>query len=91
MRLPFNLYCLPQLQTDVLLINNSHSEFLQLATERLKIRNCYNFDLRYPLRPYLMTPFAEPQNDSQERFNVWQKSTRATVETTIGILKQRWR
>ncbi|GFO21901.1 protein antagonist of like heterochromatin protein 1, partial [Plakobranchus ocellatus] len=47
-------------------------------------------DSAYPIREWLMTPYAQPINRQQERFNVSHKSTRVTVERCIGVLKRRW-
>lgn len=46
---------------------------------------------RYPLKRYLFTPIRETMSEAEERYNRWHRQTRATVEATIGILKQRFR
>lgn len=46
---------------------------------------------RYPLKSYLLTPIRHVTNRAEHDYNQWQKRTRASVESTFGILKQRWR
>ena len=47
-------------------------------------------DSAYPLRDWLMTPILNPQTDQERRYNGAFKSTRATVERCIGVLKRRF-
>lgn len=52
-------------------------------------------DSGYPLRSWLMTPYLNPANRGQERYNVAHIKTRNiktrnTVERCIGVLKKRW-
>lgn len=47
-------------------------------------------DSAYPLRDWLMTPFLNPRDEAERRFNEAQKSTRVTVERCIGVLKRRF-
>ena len=47
-------------------------------------------DSAYPLREWLMTPFLNPNNVQERRYNQAFKTTRATVERCIGILKRRF-
>lgn len=44
----------------------------------------------YPLRPYLLTPFQEPQNAVQHLYNESQIRTRNVIERTFGIWKRRF-
>ncbi|KAJ8953857.1 hypothetical protein NQ314_007197 [Rhamnusium bicolor] len=47
-------------------------------------------DSGYPLQPFLMVPFQNPQEDSpQHRFNFAHIRARNCVERCIGILKMR--
>lgn len=48
-------------------------------------------DSAYMLRTWLMTPIRIPQSADEERYNFAHKSTRCTVERSIGVAKQRWR
>ena len=47
-------------------------------------------DSGYALTNFLMTPYANPINRQQQRFNVTHKTTRCSVERTIGLLKRRF-
>lgn len=46
---------------------------------------------RYPLKPYLLTPVLETQNESEEAYNRCFCATRATIERAFGVLKARFR
>ncbi|XP_063077094.1 putative nuclease HARBI1 [Engraulis encrasicolus] len=48
-------------------------------------------DSGYPLRPFLLTPHQQPNTDAEARFNGAQSTTRAIVERSIGVWKQRFR
>jgi len=49
-------------------------------------------DSGYPLEPWLLTPFSNPEDGSLEsRFNNKFTSARSIVERAIGMLKGRWR
>ena len=48
-------------------------------------------DSGYACRPYLLTPFRQPRLQMEQRFNRSHISTRATIERTFGIWKQRFR
>lgn len=48
-------------------------------------------DSGYPLEPWLLTPFSNPNNDDYQMFNKVHSKARSTVERAIGILKGRWR
>jgi hypothetical protein len=48
-------------------------------------------DSGYACRPYLLTPFRQPRLQMEQRFNRSRISTRATIERTFGIWKQRFR
>lgn len=46
----------------------------------------------YPLRPWLMTPFRNPEAGTpEERFNAMFTSIRSTIERCNGLLKARFR
>nr|XP_055062748.1 putative nuclease HARBI1 [Misgurnus anguillicaudatus] len=47
-------------------------------------------DRGYPCQPTLITPYPEPDQGPQQRFNVAHCRTRARVEMTIGLLKARF-
>ncbi|XP_066596529.1 putative nuclease HARBI1 [Prorops nasuta] len=47
-------------------------------------------DAGYPSLPFLLTPFRNPQNEEEERYNNIQSRTRIVVERTFGILKRRF-
>ncbi|XP_017482190.1 PREDICTED: putative nuclease HARBI1 [Rhagoletis zephyria] len=49
-------------------------------------------DADYPLQPYLLTPYRDPQPGTvQYRFNQRHASARNIIERTIGILKSRFK
>ena len=48
-------------------------------------------DSGYPLLPWLMTPFDEPQTSSEKKYNKSHKKTRCLVEGSFGRLKMRFR
>ena len=48
-------------------------------------------DSGYPVKTYLLVPFDAPHGRPQERYNRAHKSTRTTVERTIGRWKKRFR
>ncbi|KAK0141095.1 putative nuclease HARBI1 [Merluccius polli] len=48
-------------------------------------------DSGYPLRPYLLTPVANPRDVHDEEFNEAHRVARCVVERTIGRLKLRFR
>lgn len=47
-------------------------------------------DRGYPCQPTLLTPYPEPEQGPQQRFNVAHSKTRGRVEMTIGLLKARF-
>ena len=55
-------------------------------------RRCFIGDSGYPLRPWLLTPVANAQeNSAEERYNNRQMSCRALIERCNGLLKLRFR
>lgn len=48
-------------------------------------------DSGYPLKKWLITPIAHPQNDQEVQFNKSQCKTRNIVERSFGVLKARFR
>lgn len=48
-------------------------------------------DNGYGLKPYLLTPYLQPSNAAEKRYNDVQTKTRNVVERCIGVLKNRWR
>ena len=48
-------------------------------------------DSGYPLTPYLLTPFINPINRDEERYNRKHKCTRSSTERANGVTKQRFR
>ncbi|XP_060583052.1 putative nuclease HARBI1, partial [Ruditapes philippinarum] len=45
-------------------------------------------DSGYPCRPFLITPFLQPRNENEERFNKAHISTRNVVERVFGVWKR---
>ncbi|XP_053382450.1 putative nuclease HARBI1 [Mercenaria mercenaria] len=45
-------------------------------------------DSGYPCRPFLLTPFLQPGNETEERYNRAHISTRNLVERTFGVWKR---
>ncbi|KAG0717178.1 putative nuclease HARBI1 [Chionoecetes opilio] len=45
----------------------------------------------YPLMPFLMVPYKQPETLSEHRFNKGHTSTRVVVEQAFGVLKLRFR
>nr|XP_034313989.1 putative nuclease HARBI1 [Crassostrea gigas]XP_034313990.1 putative nuclease HARBI1 [Crassostrea gigas] len=48
-------------------------------------------DSGYPLKNWLITPFATPRNDEERKFNDAHGRTRVVVERAFGVLKSRFR
>ncbi|XP_046874255.1 putative nuclease HARBI1 [Hypomesus transpacificus] len=48
-------------------------------------------DSGYPLKQWLLTPFANPQSAEERQYNISHTQTRSVVERTIGLFKGRWR
>ncbi|XP_064638335.1 putative nuclease HARBI1 [Lineus longissimus] len=47
-------------------------------------------DKGYPCRPFLMTPFRNPNNPAENRYNTAHKRTRSVVERLFGVWKKRF-
>ena len=47
-------------------------------------------DKGYGIKPYLMTPFADPGTPAERRFNASHAQVRNCIERAFGVLKQRW-
>ena len=47
-------------------------------------------DSGYALKPYLMTPYSDPSNHEQKRYNKIHSQTRMFVEKAFGVLKRRF-
>ena len=48
-------------------------------------------DSGYGIRRYLLTPFLDPKTPAEERYNRALTVTRARIEHTFGVLKNRFR
>jgi len=48
-------------------------------------------DRAYGLREWLITPYANPIDDSERNFNRELSKARASIERAFGVLKGRWR
>ncbi|XP_061170415.1 putative nuclease HARBI1 [Saccostrea echinata] len=47
-------------------------------------------DSGYACRPFLLTPYANPQNEPEEKYNQAHARTRSEIERTFGRLKRRF-
>ena len=47
-------------------------------------------DSAYPCRPFLMTPFNQPGDEKERRFNAALCRARVLIEQSFGILKRRF-
>lgn len=47
-------------------------------------------DSGYACRPFLLTPYNNPQNEAQEKYNQAHSKTRSQIERTFGRLKRRF-
>ena len=47
-------------------------------------------DAGYPLKIFLMTPYSNPSNHSQKRYNKRHSQTRMFIEKAFGVLKRRF-
>lgn len=47
-------------------------------------------DSGYPLKPFLMTPFLNPSNNAENKYNKAHSGTRMVIECCFGILKKRF-
>ncbi len=48
-------------------------------------------DSGYPNKPWLLTPFLQPEGEAEIAYNSRHTATRALVERCIGLLKSRFR
>ncbi len=48
-------------------------------------------DSAYPIRPWLLTPLLNPENEAEENYNRAHAKTRNTIERCFGVLKNRFR
>lgn len=48
-------------------------------------------DSGYPLRPWLLTPIAEPITEAEKYYNIKHESIRSLIERCNGVLKIRFR
>ncbi|CAN9506912.1 unnamed protein product [Ophioblennius macclurei] len=48
-------------------------------------------DIGYPLTPWLLTPYANPQSAEEARFNEVHSEAHSVVQRAISLLKARWR
>ena len=67
-----------------------HSSRLMDKLERLPRGSWILGDSGYACYPFLITPFLNPANRAQRKFNRSQKVTRSTVERGIGCWKRRF-
>ena len=74
------------------------SHIWRMSAVREHLRNAYRDghtwllgDSGYPLEPWLLTPFENPNSDEQQMFNNRFAKARSIVERAIGVLKGRWR
>lgn len=70
----------------------NHSNVNQFYTRTLNTidKGIILGDSGYPLKNWLMTPFAAPTTAQQRSFNRSHRSTRATIERSFGLLKRRF-
>ena len=53
--------------------------------------NDFTGDSGYPLEPRLMTPYTNPSNQMEIKYNVIHSKTRNVIERCFGVLKSRFR
>ncbi|XP_033733615.1 putative nuclease HARBI1 [Pecten maximus] len=68
---------------DSFILNNSN---LSAVFERREIDGWLLGDSGYPLRPWLLTPIANPTTHADDRYNRAHKKTRSVVERAFGLL-----
>ncbi|XP_069098448.1 putative nuclease HARBI1 [Pleurodeles waltl] len=66
---------------------NNHG--LSGSTCGKKKNNCG--DTAYALRPWILTPYLTPSNETERRYNNAHRRTRNIIERTFGLLKSRFR
>lgn len=72
--------------------NSEAKKFLRNIYERGKKGFWLSGDSGYPLEPFLMTPYNNPEKRSPEaRYNYHHASAQNTVEKCISLLKMRFR
>ena len=48
-------------------------------------------DSAYPATTWLLTPYANPDDDYEKKFNHVHKTLRVKIENSFGLLKGQWR
>ncbi|XP_039967512.1 putative nuclease HARBI1, partial [Bactrocera tryoni] len=73
--------------------HSAQRKFLEEQFNQNNVKNVWLLgDSGYPLEPWCLTPFRNPEEGStQARFNEAHSKARCVVERTIGILKGRWK
>lgn len=67
----------------ILIVSNSNQNYILLYT--------YVGDSGYKLLPYMMTPYGNPTEDWQKKYNAKHSKVRNIIERCFGVLKNRFR